>query len=168
MTAPDRRIPHPARLGRGTKLLTLATVGGLFGTGVLAWGLRQWGQRPSEFGVEPHPFFSSTLTLHGIAAYVFLVVLGALIPLHLRKGWHARQKRRSGGVLVGLLTLEIFSGLFLYYGGEGPSRSIGLRLHETVGGALVVFLAFHVLSPLTALLPVERPNTGCEGGRRGL
>ena len=51
------------------------------------------------------------LVAHAIVAYPFLVILGAMIPVHIPLGWNRRRNRLSGSVLVGLFALLSLTAL---------------------------------------------------------
>jgi heme A synthase len=84
------------------------------------------------------------MKLHGGFAVILLVVLGTLIPLHIRRGWHNRMNRRTGGSLVAIFTLLIATGYALYYlDSEGP-RQAASEMHWIVGLVLPVLMAVHI------------------------
>ncbi|MGY4287184.1 hypothetical protein ACVWXO_006404 [Bradyrhizobium sp. LM2.7] len=51
--------------------------------------------------MEPGETERLLLMLHGISAYAMLIVIGSLLPLHVRSGWHRRRKRWTGGTNAG-------------------------------------------------------------------
>jgi DNA-binding transcriptional ArsR family regulator len=84
------------------------------------------------------------LKAHGFAAVGFVLLLGTLIPVHIRHSWHAR-KNRSNGIFflsaVGLLTL---SGYALYYLGDEAWLNGASQLHLWLGLAAPVLLFFQI------------------------
>jgi hypothetical protein len=86
------------------------------------------------------------IKIHGWAALGFAVLLGSLIPVHIRHSWHAGKNRKSGVFFltaVGLLTL---SGYALYYLGEETLRNGTSQFHLWLGLAAPVLLFWHIRS----------------------
>ena len=77
--------------------------------------------------VENH----SILVVHGFAAYFFVLLFGAVMPNHIKDGWHNKRNRISGGAMVLVMSLLLLSGLFLYYGDE--TRDAALWVHWVIG-----------------------------------
>jgi hypothetical protein len=132
------------RLSRRHQAWVYGTLGVLFASGVLdlaaRFGLR--GQGP--FGETRSPLEPSSLKLHGAAAMAFLLLLGTLLPGHVRRAWQAGLSRVAGALLLGLNGLLILSGYGLYYlGGEGTRRLVS-PLHWAIGLLLPVGLAWHI------------------------
>jgi len=99
---------------------------------------------PDEFGVRSDPLGPWWLRLHGAAAMGFLVVLGTLLPVHVRRAWQFRLNRRSGATVLTLAGLLIASGYALYYvAGEDLRPALGV-LHWVLGLAGLPVLALHV------------------------
>src|SRR6516225_10789613 len=65
---------------------------------------------------------ANLLMVHGGAAMAMLMVLGALFPLHVRRGWRARKNRLSGSAMVTLNGLLIATAFGLYYSGSDLMR----------------------------------------------
>ena len=86
------------------------------------------------------------LKLHGAAAMSFLVVLGALLPIHILKGMATRKNLVSGLVLLGLTGLLTVTGYALYYIGSDTARSFASLLHTWVGVGAPAFLIWHLFS----------------------
>ncbi|SRR6266702_2940250 len=97
-----------------------------------------------------HDFFNDAssdvtramLSLHGFASYALLVVLGSLLPLHVRSGWRHRRNILTG--IASLTTMAILGGtaLVLYYGSEethAPARWVHLGL----GLFVILLLPIH-------------------------
>jgi hypothetical protein len=72
-----------------------------------------------------------------------LIVLGLVLPAHLKAGWIAKNNRFSGvGQFLCLLVLTA-SGLLLYYGSESL-RDLTLLAHYIVGFLLVGLFLGHL------------------------
>ena len=69
----------------------------------------------------PHPFEPWLMKLHGLAATLGTLVLGAMAAAHVPQGWRLSRRhrwahqRRTGLVLCALAITLVFSGYLLYY-----------------------------------------------------
>ena len=97
-----------------------------------------------QFGESPHPLEVWWLRLHGACAMLALLVLGSLLPIHVRRGWHQRKNILAGSVVSGVALLLIASGYALYYyGGEDARPWISL-FHWGLGLGIPFLLVWHV------------------------
>ncbi len=85
------------------------------------------------------------LRLHGGAAMAMLVLLGALLPLHVRVGWRRQRNRGSGALMLASNALLVASAFGLYYAGSEPLRHWTSELHIALGFALPLAVTGHVL-----------------------
>lgn len=93
--------------------------------------------------LDPIPLTIYTLKIHGLSAYFFLVILGSLIPLHIRPLFKARQNLITGlPFLIGMIVLTS-SGTLLYYSPESMTEKIKLA-HIFIGITLILFLPLHI------------------------
>ena len=88
---------------------------------------------------------ANLLMVHGGAAMAMLMVLGALIPVHIRRGWRARKNRVSGGAMVTLNALLIPTAFGLYYCGSELMRPWISDAHIAAGFALAALIVIHPL-----------------------
>jgi predicted small integral membrane protein len=88
---------------------------------------------------------ANLLMLHCGAAMLALMLLGALVPVHLRHAWRARKNRATGVVMATLNTTLIVTAFGLYYVGSDFWRPWVSRIHYGLGLALPVLLLVHVL-----------------------
>ena len=88
---------------------------------------------------------ANLLMVHGGAAMAMLMVLGALIPVHVRRGWRARKNRVSGGAMVTLNGLLIATAFGLYYSGSELMRPWISDAHIAAGFALAALIVIHPL-----------------------
>src|SRR6516165_7008377 len=88
---------------------------------------------------------ANLLMVHGGAAMAMLIVLGALIPVHIRRGWRARKNRLSGGAMVTLNGLLIATAFGLYYSGSELMRPWISDAHIAAGFALAALIVIHPL-----------------------
>jgi hypothetical protein len=81
------------------------------------------------------------LVAHGVTAYLFVLLFGALMPNHIKSNWSNKRNRASGGLMVAVMSLLLVSGLFLYYGAD--TRDAALWVHWVIGGGLVLLFPLH-------------------------
>lgn len=95
-------------------------------------------------GDMPHPAEAWTLRLHGIVAYVSLLVFGSMSAVHILVAWRLKRHRVSGSVLVGGVLLLAATALALYYGSEAAHGAVSL-VHWIAGLVLLPLLWTHIL-----------------------
>lgn len=88
---------------------------------------------------------ANLLMLHGGVAMLALMLLGALVPLHLRRAWRARKNRITGTVMATFNAVLIITAFGLYYSGSDVVRPWISRLHYGLGLALPVLFLVHVV-----------------------
>ena len=87
----------------------------------------------SEFGEARNASEPWWLRAHGAAAMAFLIVFGSLFPAHIVPAWRRLKNRRSGMMMIALVSVLILTGYCLYYlGGERTRPWISL-IHWSVG-----------------------------------
>jgi hypothetical protein len=84
------------------------------------------------------------LTVHGGAAMVTLLLLGALIPVHLLRAWRATKNRVSGSVMATFNAVLIVTSFGLYYLGSETVRPWMSWIHIAAGISLSLFLPLHI------------------------
>jgi hypothetical protein len=136
--------PDNLRLAPSLRRWLYGAGGAVLATGICWLILDRWGQRPTEFGLEPSPAAPWVLRAHGAAAMLVLLVFGAMIPLHLRRGWRARANRRSGAIIAASCALLVLSGYALYYAGGEELRRVAVLAHDVLGCAIPLILFWHV------------------------
>lgn len=107
----------------------------------LGWVLVAW-PAGTEMSAAARTAATWLLRLHGVCAYAVLVIVGTVLPVHLRLGWTKKRNRWSGSLLVGLLACLALTGLWLYYGPES-GREIVSNGHWWLGLVLPVWLLLH-------------------------
>jgi hypothetical protein len=125
------------RLSPLTEFSVYLVFGLLLVTGVV-W---MWAQSGLDDGSHVS---SLMLKLHGAAAMVALILLGALIN-HMRKGWKARKNHPSGLTLMLVILFLVITGYGLYYAGDEQLRSLISQWHAWIGLALFLLLPVHAL-----------------------
>jgi hypothetical protein len=107
-----------------------------------AWLIADWGKSAGPDWWQD--VAADLLMLHGGAAMVTLLFLGALVPLHVQRAWRSRRNRVTGPAMVGLNALLITTAFGLYYAGWETLRPWISDLHIVVGLLLPTLLAVHV------------------------
>ncbi len=131
------------RLSRRHEWCVYAISAAVFGSGAgWAW-FHFFASQPDEFGGASSGE-SWMLKLHGAAAMLILVLLGTLLPLHMKFAWRARRNVSSGLSLLALFGFLVVTGYGLYYVGGEKLRVWTSRAHLWVGLALPLLLIGHV------------------------
>ncbi len=131
------------RLSRRHEWFAYAVGASVFATGaVWAW-LHYLSTSPNDFG-GTSPAESWMLKAHGATAMVVLVLLGTLLPLHVKFAWRAGRNLRTGLSLLGLFGFLVLTGYGLYYTGGERLRSWISAAHLWVGLALPPIMFLHV------------------------
>ena len=107
------------------------------------WLVADWHKDPAgpEFWQQ---VAADMLMLHGGAAMVTLLLLGALVPLHIRRAWRSGRNRLTGPTMVAINAVLIATAFGLYYAGSDVLRPWISDLHTVVGFALPSLLVLHV------------------------
>ncbi|MBV8971261.1 MAG: hypothetical protein JO290_03105 [Sphingomonadaceae bacterium] len=139
-----KRRPHLAlRLPRWQEASVYGGGAVLLASGVAWLILHDFLTAKGDFGPQPNPAEHPTLIVHGVVAAAFLVVGGAMIPVHVRLGLASGRNRVSGiATGVGLLFLAA-TGAGLYYVGDEGWRAAVSVVHWGVGLAAAAVLAWH-------------------------
>ena len=133
------------RFPLGLRNLLWVALGGLFVTGVFWLVLHYSANLENDSDTTHLPLEPWLLRIHGLAAYVTRLVLGAVYVRHVRPAWRAKRNRTSGTLLTGILALLILSGCGLYYFGGESLRQWTAYLHDFLGLVLPILLLFHIL-----------------------
>jgi hypothetical protein len=115
----------------------------MFITGVV-WLAADW-QKSSPQGDIWQAIASWLLMLHGGGAMASLLFIGALVPLHMHRGWRAKRNRISGAVMVLENAVLIATSFGLYYVGSDVIRPWMSDIHIGAGFCLPLLLALHIL-----------------------
>jgi cation transport ATPase len=84
------------------------------------------------------------LMVHGGAAMVTLMLLGALFPLHIGRAWRARKNRATGILMLACNAVLIATAFGLYYLGSEAIRPWASDLHIAFGLAMPLLFLAHV------------------------
>lgn len=110
-----------------------------------AWSLLNiGGDRQSDADVA-RPLAPILLDIHGAAAMLALLVLGSLIPQHIKWAWSGRMNRVTGTLMLSTQSLLVMSGYALYYAGNEDMRALAHDLHVAIGLGFPIILLWHIL-----------------------
>ena len=161
----------PMRLGRHHRQWIYAVGGSLVASGV-GWLIAHYLLVDAgSFGETHHPSEPWWLRLHGAAVMAFLVVLGTILPGHVRRAWSLRKScaqsvRRNvvtGIFMLSLLAVLTLTGYALYYSGDEDLRPYISTTHWVIGLAAAVGFYQHRRGRLQrgskrgATKPAEKP-----------
>jgi hypothetical protein len=102
------------------------------------------GQKEPAGGEAWQEAAASMLMLHGGAAMVTLMLLGALFPLHIARGWRGKKNRATGIVMIVCNALLIVSAFGLYYLSSDMLRPWASGIHTAAGLSLPLLLLWHI------------------------
>jgi hypothetical protein len=136
---------RPGRLPRWQEWSVYLSFGILFATGIAWLLIDKFVQVAGEFGPEHHPAQHIALVVHGIAAYLFLIVFGAMVPVHVVAGWNTKRNLKTGVTLAATLLFVGATALALYYVGDEVLRPRASLAHWMVGVATLPLLLIHAL-----------------------
>jgi hypothetical protein len=130
------------RLEPGFRFWTYAVFATLAATGAV-WLIADQLKDPE--GEMWQMIAADMLMLHGMAAMIALVMIGAMIPLHVQRGWRAGKNRASGAVMIGVNAVLVATAWGLYYAGSDLLRTFVADVHIVVGLALPALVVAHVV-----------------------
>jgi hypothetical protein len=107
-----------------------------------AWLVTDWQKDAGEAWQQAS---ANLLMIHGGAAMLALMALGALIPLHLLRAWHARRNLASGITVASVNVVLIVTAFGLYYLGSETVRPWISWIHIAAGVLLALMLPLHIL-----------------------
>ena len=108
-----------------------------------AWFVADW-QKDLSTDEIWQQIAANMLMLHGGAAMLALLLIGALIPLHILRAWRAGKNRMSGGLMAALSAMLIVTAFGLYYLGSETLRPWISWTHIAAGSALALWLPLHI------------------------
>jgi hypothetical protein len=89
---------------------------------------------------------ANLLMLHGGAAMMALLLLGALFSLHAEPAWRDRKNRTTGAIMVAVNTILIATAFGLYYAGLELLRPWLSWAHIIAGFLLPALLFVHIVT----------------------
>jgi hypothetical protein len=129
------------RLKTTFRYWTYAVFSVLLATGA-AWLVADWQKDADEAWQQAS---ANLLMVHGGAAMLALMALGALIPLHLLRAWCARKNLVSGITVATVNAVLIVTAFGLYYLGSETVRPWMSWIHIGAGFFLALMLPLHIL-----------------------
>ena len=84
------------------------------------------------------------LAVHGGAAMAFLILFGALVPMHVQSNWTRDRNRWTGVIMLALNGVLILTAYALYYSGSDLLRNWASDLHIAAGLFLPLWLGMHI------------------------
>jgi hypothetical protein len=121
----------------------LATFAVLFLTGVGWLAIDQ--SRGMALSEAAQAASADLLAVHGGVAMIALLLIGAILPMHVRIAWRLRRNRVTGVVMLGTNALLIATAFALYYAGAEGLRAWASDLHIAAGLALPIIIAVHAI-----------------------
>jgi hypothetical protein len=123
--------------------LAVYTTGTLVAVSGLVWfGIQQWADSDDVFSawlvIE-----RAVRTVHGSISLVMLAIIGSVLPVHVRLGWHGLLNRSSGISLLVSLALLAFTGGALYYLADEKLRWLTTWIHQIAGVAAIAICFVH-------------------------
>jgi hypothetical protein len=85
------------------------------------------------------------LMIHGGAAMAALMMLGALVPLHMQRGWRSRRNQLTGMAMLTCNAALICTSFGLYYAGSEALRPWISDIHIGIGLCLPVLFLVHII-----------------------
>ena len=130
------------RLKSSFRFAIYAAFAVLFLTGA-GWLVADWRKNISDDEIWQQAA-ATLLMVHGGAAMLTLLLLGALIPVHVLRSWRSGNNLVSGSVMITLNTLLIVTAFGLYYLGSETVRPWMSWIHLVVGFSVPVLFAIHI------------------------
>ena len=130
------------RLNRLFRYAIYGAFAALFLSGAL-WFLAD-GLKDSPDGETWQAISANLLMIHGGAAMLTLMLLGALAPVHGLRAWRAKKNRVTGAAMASLNGVLIVTAFALYYLGSENLRPWLSNIHLAAGCALPIQLAAHI------------------------
>jgi hypothetical protein len=132
------------RLDPRFRLALYAAYSALFVTGAGWFPANQMKDTPST-GEAWQMIGANLLMIHGGAAMIALMLLGALFPLHMQGGWRARRNRLMGAVMLTCTGALIVTSFGLYYAGSETLRPWMSDIHTGLGLCLPGLFLAHIV-----------------------
>jgi len=105
---------------------------------------------------------ANLLMIHGGAAMLTLMLLGALVPVHVLRSWRAGNNRITGTVMASLNGILIVTAFGLYYLGSESLRPWLSTIHWAAGFALPIQLITHIYLGRRRNVGAAKPSLATE------
>ena len=113
----------------------------LFVTGAAWYFVHQQALSENEIWQELGAYL---LMIHGGAAMLALMLLGALVPLHVQRAWRISRNRITGTIMLSFNATLILTSFGLYYAGSEKLRPWMSEIHTAAGFCLPALLVGHI------------------------
>lgn len=130
------------RLKSSFRYSVYATFAALFSTGA-GWLVADWEKNFSSDEIWQQTA-ANLLMVHGGAAMLTLLLLGALIPLHVQRSWRSGKNLVSGSVMVTLNAALVVTAFGLYYLGSEAVRPWMSWIHIVAGFSVPALFVIHI------------------------
>lgn len=135
---------RPSLKGLGIKLHPIQKICTYVGLLAVAASGVWWSYLHDLMASTAYDLMHSLLVIHGAFAFVSMLLIGALIPQHIRMAWNAKRNRISGGTMTAITLIIVVTGFGLYYAGE-DYRDLVKWVHLVLGLISVAALLLHIL-----------------------
>lgn len=115
-----------------------------FFTGSGFWLLKTFAMQEGDFGPESHFLQYPFLQLHGLAAFVMLMSLGAIISAHVPKNWRYQRGKKTGITILSAVAFSMITAYSLYYLVSEDWHTLLANSHAIMGLMLPVILFIHI------------------------
>ena len=126
--------------------LLFATLATSWCSGITFFILNRFITVEGDFGPQKHPWQFPAISTHGLAAFMMMILFGAMLASHVPMAWQTKRLRFWSITFVIAVSLQIITGYTLYYLASEDSREITGYFHLTVGFCLPIILAIHIIS----------------------
>jgi hypothetical protein len=114
-------------------------------SGVAFFVFNQWVTVEGDFGPAKHPLQFWWLSIHGLAAFMVMMLFGAIAINHVASAWKIKRQRGRGLTLLVALLLQIASAYLLYYLSDEGLRALVVYWHLAMGLLLPILLFRHIV-----------------------
>jgi len=136
--------PRGFQLGKFYKRSLYLSFVALFASGVM-WLIAYYLlAETTDYGVIPSQYEMLSLQVHGLAAPLFLLVMGAIFPLHIARAYKSGINLFTGMTLLVAFGVLSASGYLLYYCGDESLRNLASIAHSSLGLLAAPILVFHI------------------------
>jgi hypothetical protein len=121
------------RFSKRFKVILYTTLLILYGTGVAVWVLNSWFTVDQGLGPEPLKQVIWILRSHSTFGLWFLILFGYLFNSHVRRGWRADRKIKSGIFLISPIIFLIVTVPLLFYLTDESLKERVVWIHTYLG-----------------------------------
>lgn len=114
-------------------------------SGVAFYIFSHWITIDGDFGPEKHPLQYPMLQLHGAAAFLMMMIFGAMLAAHVPHSWKLKRSRGMGMTMITVMTFQVLSAYILYYLAGEEARPWFVNMHAAVGLSIPFVLITHIV-----------------------